>query len=426
MPALLEVFLRFLRLGVTAFGGPVAHLGYFRREFVERARWLDDAAFAEIVALCTVLPGPTSSQVGMLLGAKRAGPLGSIAAWLAFTTPSAVFLSIAGVSLRRLSQAGEDVGAPAGPLPGVATHSGYAPAALHGALASLAFIAAAVVFYAALMLARSIVVTPFARIAVWPLLLFALVVMSYAPQLAWVVLLAGGIAGAAFASRKTIVRDTQFNVPRSAGLAAGALLAIVLASLPLVTGGYGTLFATTFRAGALVFGGGHVVLAFLASLAGSHAVPRATFEEGYGIVQAVPGPLFTFASLLGAADTAAPNPWAASAIATIAIFLPSFLLLPAALAFWNALRSAPRSSAVLEGLNVAVVGLLAATFVNPVCTTLGHRILSSEILCAVAAYVLLAVARLPAWAVVIMVAGGAAAYAALAAALHFPAFARLL
>lgn len=380
-----DVFVRFLRLGCTSFGGPIAHLGYFRREIVERAKWLDDAAFAEIVALCSVLPGPTSSQVGILLGARRAGPLGGLLAWLGFTTPSALILTAFGLFLARAA-AGAD---PLSKTPAFA-----------GALEGLAAAAAAVVLIAVVQLGRTLLRNRLdAGIAVIAFVL-ALVLDRFAPAFQWVALVAGGLVGGRFAQTAVALPKGApiLAISRNVAFGAGAAFVVLLAGLPIVApeNGYLAIFATFFRAGSLVFGGGHVVLPFLQGLIGQ-GVSERTFFAGYGAAQAVPGPLFTFAAFLGA--VLQPFGGALGAlVAVVGIFLPSFLLLAAIVPLWTALRELPRAAQTLAGLNAAVVGLLAAVFVDPIATTLVRDPVGIAI--ALVALALLAWARLPAWSVV--------------------------
>jgi len=392
----LEVLTRFLRLGCTSFGGPVAHLGYFRREFVERARWVDDAAFAEIVALCSVLPGPTSSQVGIVVGARRAGLLGAFLAWFGFTAPSALLMIAFGLGLRAASEAS----------PGrLAAGSEFA-----GALGGLGAAAAGVVLVAAIQLARNLLVTRATLAIGAAAFLLALLAGRYAPAYQWAVVAAGGLAGIAWriAGSGLPAGAPPLTLSRRGAAIAGSAFVVLLVGLPIVAppGSYVALFATFFRAGSLVFGGGHVVLPLLQGLIGSR-VSAATFFAGYGAAQAVPGPLFTFAAFVGAVDRQTGGPVAAL-IALAGIFAPSFLLLAAVLPLWSALRTLPRATSALAGLNAAVVGLLAAVLVDPIATTLAHRPLG--IVLAFAAAALLQFARLPAWTVVILCAAcGAAA-----------------
>jgi chromate transporter len=401
----LDVFTRFLRLGCTSFGGPVAHFGYFRREFVERAGWLDDAGFAEIVALCSVLPGPTSSQVGIVLGARRAGVPGAFLAWLAFTLPSALLLTAFGLALRAAAAAPSDRFVEAG--------------AYAGALEGLAAAAAAVVLIAVIQLARNLLVTRATQAIGALSLILALAADRFAPAAQWAVLACGGIAGGVYhiaGSRlPSGAPPLALAISRRTAVTAGAIFVVLLAGLPIVAppGSYLALFATFYRAGSLVFGGGHVVLPFLQSFIGSR-ISTATFFAGYGAAQAVPGPLFAFAAFAGAVDRETGGPPAAL-VALLGIYAPSFLLLAAALPLWSALRQLPRAGSVLAGVNAAVVGLLAAVLVDPIAMTLAHRPLGIGL--ALGAAALLQFARLPAWAVVLLSAGcGAAARALVHAA----------
>jgi chromate transporter len=391
-----EVFARFTRLGLSAFGGPVAHLGYFRREFVDRARWLDDAAFSEIVALCSALPGPTSSQVGMSLGALRAGPLGALAAWLAFTTPSAVLLGLFGFALR------------AGAASGFAASSAW-----QGAEAGLLGAAAAVVVLAVYVLAKSLTRTAPARVIALLALALALAVNRMAPQLQWLPLLWGALAGS-FALRDAPAISTESALPRAGTRSALVAFALFLACailLPAIApaGSYLALFSQFFRAGSLVFGGGHVVLPLIRAFAGPDVISNANFFAGYAAAQTVPGPLFTFASFVGAANASPASGALGALVATLGIFAPSFLLLTFAFPLWNALRALPRAAAALAGVNASVVGLLAAVAIDPI----GRSAILSPIAlaAALAAFGALFVLELPSWAVVVAAAvlGAAAA-----------------
>jgi chromate transporter len=400
VPKWLEVFARFLRLGSSSFGGPVAHLGYFRREFVERAGWLDDGDFAEIVALCSILPGPQSSQVGISLGALRAGPLGGVLAWLGFTLPSALLMAAFGTALRSASAGGARPALPA----------------LDGALAGLQGAAAAVVLVALVGLFRTQARSTATRAIAALALLLALAAQRYAPQFQWVALLAGGALGALL-PQATVAAPAGaplLRVPRAWSAGAAVILTILLVGLPFgLQGAYAAEFATFFRAGSLVFGGGHVVLPFLQTLAASSQVPVRDFFAGYGAVQAMPGPLFTFAAFLGAADRANSSSWLGAGVATLAIFAPSFLLLAAAAPLSTLLRRFARARSILLGLNASVVGLLAAVAIDPI----GSSLLHAPVAAAFGLLALLALARFdaPAWLVVL---ASALAGAALRSVLH--------
>jgi chromate transporter len=382
-----EVFLAFLRLGVTSFGGPIAHLGYFRDEFVARRRWLTDAQYADLVALCQFLPGPASSQVGFALGLSRAGIAGALAAFVAFTLPSALLMLL--------------VATVAGLLEG--------PVA-QGAIDGLKVVAVAVVAQAVWGMARTL--TPDARRAGIAAVaaVCALAFAGSAGQLLAIAL--GAIAGlllcrdaAASAPSDTL----RVPVSRAAGIVCLVLFGLLLAALPLAAAvtsdGSIDLVDAFYRAGALVFGGGHVVLPLLdAGVVQPGWVTREQFVTGYGAAQAVPGPLFTFASYLGAVSSVGPGGAAGAALATLAIFLPGFLLLLGVLPFWNALLRRPWTGPLVRGANAAVVGILAAALYTPVFTTAIVDALSFGL--GLVCFVLLVSFRIPSWAVVLIGAAG--------------------
>jgi chromate transporter len=375
----MEVLAAFTRLGLTSFGGPVAHLGYFRTEFVERRAWLSDRAYAELAALAQFLPGPASSQVGMALGLSRAGFPGLVAAWVAFTLPSALLM--------------------------IGFAYGFGALGTGGWLDGMKAAAVAVVAHAVLGMAQSLAPDrPRATIAVVGMVV-ALMLPTALGQVLVIVL--GGLAGLALLAPAAGdgPEEDMLRVPVPRGVAAACLVAFfaLLLLLPaLAQGGSGlvTLIDGFYRAGALVFGGGHVALPLLqAEMVGTGRVPAEAFLAGYGAAQAVPGPLFSFAAFLGAASTEAPNGVAGGMIALVAIFLPSALLIVGALPFWARLRRSPRAQQALTGVNAAVVGLLAAVLYRPVFT---EGVPSAEAMAIAAlAFVALAVWRVPAWAVVL-------------------------
>ncbi len=380
MTATWEVFLVFLRLGLTSFGGPVAHLGYFRDAFVARRRWLTEQAYADIVALCQFLPGPASSQVGMVVGLARAGYAGALAAWIGFTLPSAVALILFALGLSRYGNL-------------------IAPGALHG----LKVAAVAVVAQAVWGMARSL--CPDApRIT---LMALAAVAVTLVPS-PWCQVGAMAVAGCVGMWRfraNDAVPHEPLPIPVGHGAALLCLLtfAALLVGLPIaarLSGDHAVaLFDAFYRAGALVFGGGHVVLPLLqAAVVPTGWVDGNTFLAGYGAAQAVPGPLFTFAAFLGAAGTAAPNGWAGGALCVVAIFAPSFLLVFGALPFWERLRRHGGTRAALAGVNAAVVGLLLAALYDPVWTS--AVLAPPDFALALLALIALTVWRLPPWAVV--------------------------
>ncbi len=385
-----EVLAVFLGLGLTSFGGPVAHLGYFREAIVVRRRWLSERAYADLVALCQFLPGPASSQVGMAIGLQRAGMVGLLAAWTAFTLPSAIILVAFAWGLGTL---------------GLAAEAGW--------LAGLKAAAVAVVANAVLGMARTL--TPDrerATIAVAAMIAVLSIPLAWAQVL---VIILAGLVGLAWLKPASIATDDQtlaIPVGRRMGVVSLAAFAGLLITLPV-------LAATTinpaidlidsfYRSGSLVFGGGHVVLPLLeAETVRTGLVSHDTFLAGYGAAQAVPGPLFTFAAFLGYSMKTAPNGLTGSALAVLAIFLPSALLIVGALPFWEQLRRAPRAQRALMGINAAVVGILAAALYTPVFTAGIQSPAAMGI--AAAAFIALSAWRAPSWAVVL----GAAAAGAL-------------
>ncbi|MGE3474369.1 MAG: chromate efflux transporter [Rhodospirillaceae bacterium] len=382
----LEVFLVFLKLGLTSFGGPVAHLGYFNDAFVARRKWLNAAAYAEIVALCQFLPGPASSQTGMMIGLSRARLPGALAAWLGFTLPSAVLL--------------------AGFAYGAATLGDLTNAPwLHG----LKIAAVAVVAQAIIGMSRSLCPD-------LPRILFAVlaaVLAIFMPTAAGQVgaIILGGLFGLLILKPApgAALPDLPTALSKPASIAALMLFFALLAALPLAAASDGLLlrlFDSFYRSGALVFGGGHVVLPLLQrEVIPPGLIDPEMFLAGYGAAQAVPGPLFTFAAFLGAAIAGG---WGAL-VCTLAIFLPSFLLIIGVLPFWNSLRRRTGARAALQGINAAVVGLLAAAFATLIVPTGITRGIDAGI--AVALLVLLVVVRVPSWLIVAL---GAAASAAAA------------
>lgn len=380
------VFRIFLGLGLTSFGGPIAHLGYFREAFVVRRRWLDERAWADLVALCQFLPGPASSQVGMAIGFARAGIPGALAAWLGFTLPSALALLAFGWGV-------------------VAFHDAIPPGLLHG----LKIVAVAVVAQALWGMARSLAPDrPRVTLAVLAATA-VLLAPSAATQIA--VIAAGAAAGLVLLRAEPGRGYAALGIAVGKGTAvtASALFFLLLAGLPVLAAAWPwqplALLDSFYRTGALVFGGGHVVLPLLQS----EVVPPGwvgpeAFLAGYGAAQAVPGPLFTFAAYLGAVMGPWPNGWLGAAICLLAIFLPSFLLVVGVLPFWEAFRRLRPVQRALSGVNAAVVGLLLAALYDPVWTS-GIRT-AADFALALAAFTLLAFWKLPPWLVVFLTALG--------------------
>ncbi|MCK9553559.1 chromate efflux transporter [Aquamicrobium sp.] len=381
-----EVFRVFLKLGLTSFGGPIVHLGYFRDELVTRRKWLGESAYADLVVLCQFLPGPASSQVGFALGLTRAGWGGAFAAFLAFTLPSALILLALAMTATRLE----------GPL---------ALGVLHG----LKIVAVAIVAQAVWGMAKNLCPDKErATIAV-----VAVLLLAWAPGAIGMMaaILLGALAGLALGKGQvTIGEHLLVPVSRKAGLTAFALFAVLLIGLPILAGqAQGWALADSFyRAGSLVFGGGHVVLPLLqAETVAPGWVSDDAFLAGYGAAQAVPGPLFTFVAWLGAVMGPAPNGVTGAMIALVAVFLPGFLILIGALPFWDQLRRTTWAQSAMQGANAAVVGILGAALYSPVFTSAigGMPDFTLALIC----FVALMAWKAPPWVVVLLAAVGGAA-----------------
>ncbi len=388
-----EVLLTAGWLGLTSFGGPVAHIGYFREAYVVRKRWLDEETFAGLVALCQFMPGPASSQLGIAIGIRRAGLLGGFAAWLAFTLPSAAALILFAYGVQSFGDQAD---------------AGW----LHG----LKIVAVAVVALALWGMARTLAPDK-PRITIAAVAAIALLAApGIAAQLA--VIVGGGLLGLALlradASSPTQT-DTRRGTPWLAVVVLLAFFALLIA-LPvaarMVDVGALAVADSFYRAGSLVFGGGHVVLPLLeAEVVPPGWVTKDEFIAGYGAAQAVPGPLFTFAGYLGAAMEEVAPRWLGGLLALGAIFLPSFFLVVGVLPFWERLRRVARVRRALMGVNAAVVGLLLAALYDPVWTSAIRA--PEDFALAVGAFALLAFWRAPPWAVVALAAGAGALLAAL-------------
>jgi chromate transporter len=382
----LEVLWVATRLGLTSFGGPIAHLGYFHEEYVRRREWIDEQSYADLVALCQFLPGPASSQVSIAIGIARARLAGGFAAWLGFTLPSALALIAFGLG----------VGA-------------FATAADSGWLHGLKVVAVAVVAQAVWGMARSLcpdreratiaILASLATLA-WP---------TAAGQVSSIV--AAGIAGALLftGTVSSSISHMRFPVGKKTAVVAWVLFFALLLGLPLLRqlapNHAIDVFDSFFRVGSLVFGGGHVVLPLLqAEVVGPGWVTNEQFVAGYGAVQAVPGPLFTFSAYLGAVMANEPNGVPGALLALIAIFLPSFLLVTGALPFWDVLRAMPLFQSALKGINAAVVGLLLSALYKPVWTSAIHS--PADFGLGLVAFGLLMFWKIPPWLVVVLTAIG--------------------
>ncbi|WP_407973374.1 chromate efflux transporter (plasmid) [Burkholderia pyrrocinia] len=375
------VFLVFLRLGLTSFGGPVAHLGYFRSEFVTRRRWLSERSYADLVALCQFLPGPASSQVGMALGLSRGGLPGALAAWAGFTLPSAIALVLFAFGITRWGSA-------------------FPVGVLHG----LKVVAVAVVAQAVWGMARNLCPDT-ARVTIAAVA--ACIVLFWPTAWGQISVIAGAaVAGLLlFKPAQAIAHEPlPITVSRRVGVVLLLLFFGLLIALPLMAQAWPNqtlaMVNAFYRAGSLVFGGGHVMLPLLqAAVVPSGWVTNETFLAGYGATQAVPGPLSTFAAFLGASMHVSPNGWVGAAICLVAIFAPSFLLVVGALPFWEELRRSVHTQAALAGVNAAVVGVLLAALYHPVWTS---AILKPEDFgLALVALVALMFWKLPPWLVVL-------------------------
>ncbi|MBM7567231.1 chromate efflux transporter [Paenibacillus sacheonensis] len=379
MNRLLEVLKVSFRLGLTSFGGPIAHLAYFREEYVKRRRWLTEESYADLVALCQFLPGPASSQVGIAIGIGRAGLLGGLLAWVGFTLPSVVLLLAFAYVLQGL-----DV-----------TDAGW----LHGLMIAAVAVVAQAVWGMAAKLANGKATAAIAIASA----VAALLVPS--PFVQAGIIAASGLLG----WRCLRANDAQLSEPlpstisRRTGAYFLAAFGVLLLALPLLrtaVAGHGlALFDSFYRAGALVFGGGHVVLPLLQqSVVPAGWMTDGQFLAGYGAAQAVPGPLFTLAAYLGFVSGPAPNGIAGGLLAVAAIFLPAFLLVAGALPFWNVIRSKPAFRSALSGINAGVVGILTAALYDPVWTSAIHT--GSDFALALIAFGLLVAWKLPPWVVV--------------------------
>ena len=389
--AALEVLWVALRLGLTSFGGPIAHLGYFREEYVVQRRWLDETSYADVVALCQFLPGPASSQVGIAVGYIRAGMAGGLAAWIGFTLPSALALVLFAYGVEEL-----DV-----------IDTGW----LHG----LKLVAVAVVAQAVWGMGRSlaldrdratiVIVAAVAALA-WQSAIMQVMIILVSGFVGWKILKVDAVPSS---------KDSLSTfIPKWMGIVALVVFFVILAGLPLArqleSSQTLAIFDSFFRSGSLVFGGGHVVLPLLQSeVVGPGWMTNAEFVAGYGATQAVPGPLFTFSAYLGAVISPGPQGIVGGGLALVAIFLPSFLLITGVLPFWDLLRRRDVFRRALNGVNAAVVGLLLAALYNPVWTSAVEG--PEDFALAISALGLLIFWKTPPWMVVSLTAGGGAAIA---------------
>jgi chromate transporter len=384
---LLEVLAIFTRLGLTSFGGPVAHLGYFREEIVIRRKWVDERTYGDLVGLCQFLPGPASSQTGISLGIIRAGLLGGLMAWVGFTLPSAILLTLFAYWTSVLRTV-------------------IASGILHG----LMVVAVAVVAQAVWGMARTHCPDR-SRATIAILAAIATLLLPAGIVQVAIIATAGLVGWFLFKNSDITIVQTSSAlrslIPRTLAIASLALFTALLVLFLLPNLFYQlhalVLFASFYRSGALVFGGGHVVLPLLqAAVVLPGWVTETQFLTGYSAAQAVPGPLFTFSAYLGAIEQPSPNGWVGAIIALLGIYLPSFLLLIGILPFWNSLRNKSTFQAALRGINAAVVGLLLAALYQPVWTSTIKN--AYDFLFALAAFGLLVIWKLPPWLVVLLAA----------------------
>ncbi|HEY1505444.1 MAG TPA: chromate efflux transporter [Stellaceae bacterium] len=387
----LSVFAVFLRLGLTSFGGPVAHLGYFRGEFVARRKWLDEAAYTDIIALCQFLPGPASSQTAITIGILRAGLPGAFAAWLGFSGPSALAMIAFGYGVTQVGDIAE-------------------AAWLHG----LKIVAVAVVAQAVWSMARNLCPDRLRATMAIVAALLALALPNAFGQIGAIAL--GALIGWRFLPAETTAAHSEIaiRIAKPPAIAALIIFFVLLAGLPLLAATTDdhtiALVDSFYRSGSLVFGGGHVVLPLLQK----EVVPPGwinndPFLAGYGAAQAVPGPLFTFSAYLGTVMQPGPNGWLGGLICLAAIYLPSFLLLVGILPYWDALRRRTDVQSALKGVNAAVVGLLLSALYTPVWTSAILR--PADFGVGIVAFLLLVFWRLPPWTVVLLGAASAEALA---------------
>lgn len=376
-----EIFLVFLRLGLTSFGGPVAHIGYFHNEFVRQRKWVSDDTFTGWLALCQFLPGPASSQLGFLIGLHRGGVLGALLAWFAFTMPSAILLVVLAIY-------------------GFGNDTPWAMAVVHG----LKLVAVAVVAQAVWSMWSTLCKSTVTRVIALVGFALAIWFMGWSGQI-WAIL-AGALTGIVLlrsdVNPAVVQKPEQSRISPAMGLVLLVLALALLLLMPLFASqsGASEMFFTFYRAGALVFGGGHVVLPMLQSaVVDTGLVSRDAFLMGYGLAQAVPGPLFTFAAWVGALDPSLPG-WPGAMLALVAVFLPGMLFVCGVLPWWQKLRSIPAALGAFAGINAAVVGVLAAAWINPIMITAFHVWI--DVVVAALAAVWLIWGRAPAWRVVLL------------------------
>lgn len=377
----LEVFLTALKLGFTSFGGPIAHLGYFHKEYVIKRKWISDQLYGDLVALCQFLPGPASSQVGMAIGLSTAGTLGAFLAWLGFTLPSAIILILFGLGLARID---------------ISTYHPW----IHG----LKVVAVAIVAQAVLGMGRKLC-PDYKRKIIALVSCFLLILFQSAITQIIVLVMAAALGIFFLRSTAELPHEPLHQERKRSAVFFLVLFFGLLISLPFLRGMLPyqaiKLFDSFYRAGSLVFGGGHVVLPMIqAEVVPTHWVSKDLFMAGYGLANAIPGPLFAFSAYLGAASSVYPNGWFGASLCLIAAFLPSFLLIVGVLPFWEQLRRIKKIQQSMLGINAGVVGILLAALYNPVWINAIYDL--KDFSFAALGFLLLEFAKFPSWSVVIL------------------------
>ncbi len=383
IPNIFQLFLIFLKLGLTSFGGPIAHLGYFHNEFVSKRKWITDQAYTDLVALCQFLPGPASSQVGLAIGYFRAGYIGSLVAWIGFTLPSAIILTLFALSITDY-------------------HNIISPGVIHG----LKIVAVAIVAQAIYSMASKICINK-QSIAVMLISCCCLLLFPYS-WLQIVIIISAGVFGCLVFKKNVKDKNADTSLPISISRTSGifwltifSFLLIFLILVSSVTSNeFVKLFNIFYQTGSLVFGGGHVVLPLLDMKLVPEFISKTDFLSGYGAAQAIPGPLFAFSSYLGAIIENQSSPWLGSVVCLFAIFLPSFLLLMGVLPFWKTCRENKNVQAALFGVNASVVGLLLAAFYNPIWISAIYN--AKDFSLALVSFCLLQYFKFPPWIIVIL------------------------
>jgi chromate transporter len=395
MQPVIEVLFVFLRLGLTSFGGPVAHLGFFHDEFVKKRKWIKEHEYADLVSLCQFLPGPASSQVGMAIGLSRAGVVGAIAAWVGFTIPSAALLVGFAALLLRMNEA--------------QFQSAFAASAIHGLKLAAVAVVAQAIWSMGRALCPDLKRITLAMLAAATLVTIGSLSASWLALAPLVLILLGGLYGFwclhGEAALPEIEMQKRVQVSKPAGAVILAFAGLLFVGLPLLAkfahSEFLKMIGGFYRAGAMVFGGGHVVLPLLqAEVVPQGWVSKDLFLSGYGAAQAIPGPLFSFSAFLGSVSTVSPGILVGSSLALVAAFLPAFLLIVGILPFWQSLRKRKGMRRAMLGINAVVVGILIAAFYDPIWTESVRN--PKDFAIAIVAFSALLIWKRPSWLVVVL------------------------